>query len=45
VQTWHALEREELLQVNAELGFKADREWREYEVDARDLAARLNSPN
>jgi GNAT superfamily N-acetyltransferase len=45
VQTWHALEREELVQINAELGFKADREWREYEVDARALAASLKSPN
>jgi GNAT superfamily N-acetyltransferase len=42
VQTWHAAEREQLQQINTELGFKADREWREYEVDARDLAARLH---
>jgi GNAT superfamily N-acetyltransferase len=42
VQTWHAADREELQQVNTELGFKADREWREYEVDARDLSARLH---
>jgi GNAT superfamily N-acetyltransferase len=41
IQTWHAAEREELQQINTELGFKADREWREYEVDARDLATRL----
>jgi GNAT superfamily N-acetyltransferase len=37
VQTWHAIEREQLQQVNKELGFKQDREWREYEADARDL--------
>jgi GNAT superfamily N-acetyltransferase len=43
VQTWHAVEREQLQQVNKELGFRADREWREYEVDARDLAARLRT--
>jgi GNAT superfamily N-acetyltransferase len=41
VQTWHATEREQLQQINTELGFKADREWREYEIDAHDLAARL----
>lgn len=41
VQTWHAPEREHLHQVNTELGFRLDREWREYEVDAADLAARL----
>jgi len=43
VQTWHAAEREQLQQVNKELGFRPDREWREYEVDARDLAARLHA--
>lgn len=41
VQTWHAADREQLQQVNKELGFRPDREWREYEVDAHDLAARL----
>ena len=43
VQTWHASDREQLQQVNKELGFSPDREWREYEVDARDLAARLEA--
>jgi hypothetical protein len=43
VQTWHGSDRETLQQVNKELGFLPDREWREYEVDARDLAARLSS--
>src|SRR4029079_5436432 len=43
VQTWHAAEREQRQQVNKELGFRADREWREYEVDARDLASRLRA--
>jgi GNAT superfamily N-acetyltransferase len=42
VQTWHAPEREQLQQVNSELGFRLDREWREYEADARDLARRLH---
>jgi Acetyltransferase (GNAT) domain len=41
VQTWHATERETLQAVNKELGFQPDREWREYEVDTADLAARL----
>jgi GNAT superfamily N-acetyltransferase len=43
VQTWHAPDREQLQQVNNELGFRADREWREYEADARDLAGRLRT--
>jgi GNAT superfamily N-acetyltransferase len=42
VQTWHAVEREQLQQVNKELGFRPDREWHEYEVDARLLAQRLS---
>jgi hypothetical protein len=41
VQTWHATDREELQRVNKELGFQADREWREYEVDTDELVARL----
>jgi hypothetical protein len=41
VQTWHAADREQLQQVNKELGFQPDREWFEYEVDAADLAATL----
>jgi GNAT superfamily N-acetyltransferase len=41
VQTWHANDREDLLHVNKELGFQPDREWREYEVDTRDLAGRI----
>jgi GNAT superfamily N-acetyltransferase len=41
VQTWHATDREQLQQVNKELGFQADREWREYEVDTDELSARL----
>jgi GNAT superfamily N-acetyltransferase len=43
VQTWNALENEPLLQVNAELGFKPDREWREYEADVIDLLGRLKA--
>jgi GNAT superfamily N-acetyltransferase len=41
VQTWHAADREQLQQVNKELGFQPDREWFEYEVDAADLAETL----
>jgi GNAT superfamily N-acetyltransferase len=41
VQTWHALEKEPMLKVNAELGFLPDREWREYEADVADLLKRL----
>jgi GNAT superfamily N-acetyltransferase len=44
VQTWHALEKEPMLKVNAELGFLPDREWREYEADVADLLKRLG-PN
>jgi GNAT superfamily N-acetyltransferase len=43
VQTWHAADREQLSQVNKELGFLPDREWREYEVDAEALAERLRA--
>jgi len=42
VQTWHATDRQELAQVNKELGFVADREWREYEVDTDELASRVS---
>jgi GNAT superfamily N-acetyltransferase len=41
VQTWHALEKEPMLKVNADLGFQPDREWREYEADVADLLRRL----
>ncbi len=43
VQTWHATDRETLQAVNKELGFQPDREWREYEVDTADLAARVGA--
>jgi hypothetical protein len=41
VQTWNAPENDPIAQVNAELGFRADREWREYEADVLDLRWRL----
>ena len=43
VQTWHAADREQLQQVNKELGFQPDREWREYEVSAHALATHLRA--
>ena len=41
VQTWQGSETEHLLQVNEELGFKPDREWREYEADSAEIAEML----
>ncbi len=41
VQTWHDSEKEPMLKVNAELGFRPDREWREYEADVAELLQRL----
>ena len=42
VQTWNSFDADSMLKVNTELGFKADREWREYEADVAPLARRLN---
>ncbi|HEU0241868.1 MAG TPA: GNAT family N-acetyltransferase [Micromonosporaceae bacterium] len=41
VQTWNSFDAEGMLKVNAELGFRPDREWREYQADVAALAARL----
>lgn len=41
VQTWNALENDPIAEVNAELGFRPDREWREYEADVLDLLRQL----
>lgn len=40
VQTWNAIENDPISGVNAELGFRPDREWREYEADVLDLINR-----
>jgi GNAT superfamily N-acetyltransferase len=42
VQTWNAAVNEPMLKVNADLGFRPDREWREYEVDVPELLQRLD---
>jgi GNAT superfamily N-acetyltransferase len=41
VQTWNSFDAEGMLAVNSELGFKPDREWREYQAEVPELAARL----
>lgn len=42
VQTWNAQANEQMLRVNAELGFRPDREWCEYGVDVAELVHRLD---
>lgn len=37
VQTWNAPENDPMADVNTELGYHPDREWREYEIDVLDL--------
>ena len=41
VQTWNEFENDPMLNVNRELGFRPDREWREYEADVVDLLRTL----
>jgi GNAT superfamily N-acetyltransferase len=41
VQTWNSFDAEGMLKVNSELGFRADREWREYQADVPEIARRL----
>ncbi|MPZ26773.1 MAG: hypothetical protein GEV12_10020 [Micromonosporaceae bacterium] len=38
-----ALANDPMAEVNAELGFHPDREWREYEADVLDLVRQLNT--
>ena len=45
VQTWNAQHNESMLKVNAELGFRADRDWYEYEADVADLVQILEATN
>ncbi|MGC4803907.1 GNAT family N-acetyltransferase [Micromonospora sp. DT233] len=44
VQTWNAQANEAMLKVNAELGYRPDREWSEYSVDVAELVHRLDAP-
>ena len=44
VQTWNAQANEAMLKVNAELGYRPDRDWCEYSVDVAELVHRLDSP-
>nr|WP_240939837.1 GNAT family N-acetyltransferase [Planosporangium flavigriseum] len=42
VQTWNAVGGDEAMgRINDELGFKSNREWREYEADVDDVLRRL----
>ncbi|MCW3812887.1 GNAT family N-acetyltransferase [Micromonospora sp. DR5-3] len=43
VQTWNAQANEAMLKVNAELGYRPDREWCEYGVDVAELVHLLDS--
>jgi GNAT superfamily N-acetyltransferase len=43
VQTWNAQANEAMLKVNAELGYRPDRDWCEYGVDVAELVHRLDA--
>ncbi|SCL13871.1 Ribosomal protein S18 acetylase RimI [Micromonospora rhizosphaerae] len=43
VQTWNAQANEAMLKVNAELGYRPDRDWCEYSVDVAELVHRLDT--
>ncbi|MGA4728974.1 GNAT family N-acetyltransferase [Micromonospora taraxaci] len=45
VQTWNAQANEAMLKVNAELGYRSDRDWCEYSVDVAELVHRLDAPH
>jgi GNAT superfamily N-acetyltransferase/predicted GNAT family acetyltransferase len=45
VQTWNAQANEAMLKVNAELGYRSDRDWCEYSVDVAELVHRLDPPH
>ncbi|SCE91301.1 Ribosomal protein S18 acetylase RimI [Micromonospora coriariae] len=44
VQTWNAQANEAMLKVNAELGYRPDRDWCEYSVDIAELVHRIDPP-
>lgn len=41
VQTWNALDNAQMTKINSELGFREDREWREYDVEVPTLLSHL----
>ncbi|SCL20381.1 Ribosomal protein S18 acetylase RimI [Micromonospora nigra] len=43
VQTWNAQANETMLKVNAELGYRPDRDWCEYSIDVAELVHRLDA--
>lgn len=43
VQTWNARANKSMLKVNAELGFRPDREWSDYGIDVAELVHRLGA--
>ncbi|WBB71052.1 GNAT family N-acetyltransferase [Micromonospora sp. WMMD812] len=43
VQTWNAQANEAMLKVNAELGYRPDREWCEYSIDVADLVHHVDA--
>ncbi|MGC5050169.1 GNAT family N-acetyltransferase [Micromonospora sp. DT48] len=43
VQTWNAQANEAMLKVNAELGYRTDRDWCEYSIDVAELVHRLDA--
>ncbi|MDT5037850.1 MAG: hypothetical protein QOE03_3035 [Micromonosporaceae bacterium] len=45
VQTWNGIGSEAVRRINDELGFKPDRQWREYEADVVDLLRQLDPPS
>nr|WP_205862385.1 GNAT family N-acetyltransferase [Planosporangium thailandense] len=44
VQTWNAVGAKAVTRINDELGFRPNREWREYEADVDEVLRRLGAP-
>lgn len=40
VQTWNAIENEQMLKINDELGFRQDRHWHEYDAEVDEVLRR-----